>query len=75
MEVARLINANKEQAVCMLRDYHLPTDTANSIRHGSETVNCPADNLWQVFFDSLDKFTPDFMESRDQLVNQDREEL
>ncbi len=35
----------------------------------------PFHNPWQVFFDSLEKFSPDFMENREQYTNEKREDL
>lgn len=75
MNTVRLLNTEGGQTVCLPDNYQLPGNEAGIMRHGRAIIIFPVDNPWQGFFDSWDKFTPDFMENREQLPTETRENL
>ena len=72
METAKLQYTESGQTVCLPSGYSIPGNEAGIVRRGSAIVIFPMDTPWQGLFDSLGKFTPDFMSDREQLPLQGR---
>lgn len=63
------------QVILLPENCHLP-DTEFYIKQiGNTLVLLPIHNPWQILFDSLDQFSDDFMENREQLPLETRESL
>lgn len=66
MQVARLFRNGRSQAVRLPKEYQFAGKTVLVKRIGNAVVLLPPDSTWQVLVDSLDCFSADFMEKRDQ---------
>ena len=72
METAKLQYTESGQTVCLPSGYSIPGNEAGIVRRGNAIVIFPVDTPWQGLFDSLGKFTSDFMSDREQLPLQAR---
>jgi antitoxin VapB len=63
------------QAIRIPENFKINDDKVYVKRIGNALYLIPFHNPWQNLFESLDKFTPDFMEERNQSDNQTREEF
>jgi antitoxin VapB len=62
METAKLFQNGQSQAVRLPKKYRFPGDKVIIKRMGEAIVLLPYQNSWQTLFDSLDRFSDDFME-------------
>jgi antitoxin VapB len=72
-ETINIQNDSGAQAIRIPEDYKINDDKVYVKKIGNGLYLIPFHNPWQNLFESLDKFTPDFMEERDQPDNQIRE--
>ena len=75
METAKLFWNGRSQAVRLPKEYRFDGDCVFIKRAGNSVVLIPYREPWQSLFDSLDQFSDDFMEDREQPAQQDREYL
>lgn len=76
MKTAKLFQNGQSQAVRLPKEFRFEGDEVFIKKVGNATVLLPIEDPWQPLFNSLDKFTPDFMDIRDQPeAQQDREDL
>lgn len=62
MDTAKLFKNGRSQAVRLPKEYALPGNEVYVKRVNGIVMLIPKDkNPWQPFFDSLDKFSDDFM--------------
>lgn len=73
METAKLFQNGQSQAVRLPKEFRFAGDKVFIKRMGNAVVLLPYHNSWQPLFDSLDRFSSDFMERRDQPTQQIRE--
>jgi antitoxin VapB len=73
METAKLFQNGKSQAVRLPKKYRFPGDKVFIKRVGNAVVLLPYQNSWELLFDSLEQFSDDFMEDRQQPEQQTRE--
>ena len=66
-------NDSGMQAIRLPENYKINDDKVYVKRIGNAIYLIPFHNPWQNLFESLDKFTPDFMEERNQPEDQSRE--
>ncbi len=66
METAKLFMNGRSQAVRLPRDYRFEGTEVFIKRIGNAVLLIPTRASWQSLFDSLDQFSVDFMESREQ---------
>lgn len=75
MKTAKLFQNGQSQAVRLPKEFRFEGDEVIIRRSGNAVVLIPARHSWDVLVESLDKFSADFMESRDQPAQQTREDL
>lgn len=73
MNVTDIVQDGQNQVVRLPEEYSLKDDKAYIKKVGSAVVLIPYHAPWQSLFDSLDKFSVDFMENREQPPVQTRE--
>ena len=75
MKVAKLFKNGQSQAVRLPKEFRFEGTQVFIKRVGNAVLLLPEQDSWQLLFDSLGLFSDDFMESRDQPEQQEREEL
>jgi antitoxin VapB len=75
MDTAKLFTSGNSQAIRLPKAYRLPGKKVYLKRMGKGILILPEDSAWQPLFDSLSKFSPDFMADRHQPPQQHRPEL
>lgn len=73
MDKAKLFMNGRSQAVRLPKEYRFEGSEVMVTRLGSAVVLLPKEHGWNILFESLDGFTPDFMEERHQPPVQDRD--
>lgn len=75
MKTAKLFRNGRSQAVRLPKEFRFSGTEVFVKRVGNAVMLIPVQDSWQTLFDSLDQFSEDFMDSRDQPVHQVREDL
>lgn len=75
METARLFKNGQSQAVRLPKDFRFEGEKVFIKRVGNAVVLIPYHNSWETLFESLDQFSDDYMEVREQPPTQQRESL
>lgn len=75
METAKLFRNGRSQAVRLPKEFRFEGAEVFIKRVGKAIVLIPYREPWQTLFDSLDQFSDDFMETRNQPEQQAREGL
>ena len=75
MKVAKLFKNGQSQAVRLPKEFRFEGTQVFIKRVGNAVLLLPKQDSWQLLFDSLNQFSDDFMESREQPQQQNREEL
>ncbi|OGP54588.1 MAG: AbrB family transcriptional regulator [Deltaproteobacteria bacterium RBG_13_52_11] len=76
MDTAKLFANGRSQAVRLPKEYAFSGNEVYIKKVGGVVMLIPKDDPWKPFFDSLSKFTDDFMSTgRSQETRQDREPL
>ena len=73
MKTAKLFMNGRSQAVRLPKAYRFEGTQVFVKKVGSAILLIPYSEPWQTLFDSLDMFSDDFMETRDQPGQQVRE--
>lgn len=73
MDIAKLFLNGQSQAVRLPKEYRFQGDRVYLKRLGNAVVLLPYEAPWQTLLDSLDHFSPDFMQDREQPPLQERE--
>ncbi|MCW5881340.1 MAG: antitoxin [Anaerolineae bacterium] len=73
MEIARLFQNGKSQAVRLPKAFRFAGDRVFIKRVGNAVVLLPYEHGWDTLVESLERFSDDFMGERDQSPPQDRE--
>ncbi len=73
METARLFQNGQSQAVRLPKEFRFQGDKVYIKRMGNAVVLLPYHDSWQALFESLDHFSDDFMEQREQPTQPPRE--
>ena len=73
MKTAKLFRNGQSQAVRLPKEFRFKDDHVLIKKSGNVVVLIPAKGSWDVLVNSLDKFSPDFMEERKQPKIQKRE--
>jgi antitoxin VapB len=75
MQKAKLFANGRSQAVRLPREFRFQGEAVNIRRSGKAVVLFPADDSWDMLFDALERFTPDFLSGgRNQPQPRDRED-
>jgi antitoxin VapB len=75
MKTAKLFKNGGSQAVRLPKEFQFEGDIVYIKQLGNAVVLLPQIDPWQSLEDSLDQFSKDFMVSRDQPEQEDREDL
>ena len=75
MKVAKLFKNGQSQAVRLPKEFRFEGTQVYIKRVGNAVLLLPEQDSWQLLFDSLNQFSDDFMDSREQPQQQNREEL
>jgi antitoxin VapB len=75
MNVAEIVQDGKNQVVKLPEEFNLNDDKVYVNKVGSAVVLIPYHDPWRPLFDSLNKFSDDFMQERNQPETQIRENL
>ncbi len=75
METAKLFLNGKSQAVRLPKEFRFSGDKVFIKKMGDAVILLPYHNPWQPLVESLDMFSDDFMETRDQPPRQSRADL
>jgi antitoxin VapB len=74
MKVAKLFKNGQSQAVRLPKEFRFEGTQVFIKRVGNAVLLLPEQDSWQGLFDSLGLFSADFMESREQPEQQQRED-
>ena len=72
METAKLFQNGQSQAVRLPKKYRFDGDKVIIKRVGNAVVLLPCEDSWETLFESLEQFSDDFMEDRQQPKSQER---
>ncbi len=75
MRTAKLFKNGRSQAVRLPKEFRFDGTQVFVKKVGNMVVLIPEQDSWQTLFDSLEQFSDDFMESRNQPEQQVREGL
>ena len=75
MKVAKIFENGRSQAVRLPKEYRFNADEVNVNKIGDIIILIPKKSKWNSIVDSLDLFTDDFMNERNQSNNQERDNL
>ena len=75
MQTARIFTNGRSQAVRLPKEFRFSGDDVFIKKFGKMVILFPKDDPWAPLVDSLDQFTDDFMQSRDQPAQASREKL
>ena len=75
VQTAKLFKNGRSQAVRLPKEFRFDGDCVFIKKVGNSVVLIPYREPWQSLLESLDLFSDDFMENREQPVQQDRERL
>ena len=75
MKTAKLFRNGQSQAVRLPKEFRFEGDEVFIKRSGNVVVLIPATHSWDALFGSLDKFSADFMDERNQPEQPAREEI
>ena len=73
MDTAKLFANGRSQAVRLPKEYRFEGTEVFIKEVGNTVVLIPATYSWQSLMDSLDQFSDDFLENREQPEQQERE--
>lgn len=75
MNTAKVFKSGNSQAVRLPKEFNLDQNEVLIKKIGSMILLIPKDDPWQLLAESLEQFTPDFMQTRDQHPPEEREGL
>lgn len=75
MKIAKLFQNGQSQAVRLPKEFRFEGDEVYIKKMGELTVLLPMRNPWKPLLDSLQQFSDDFMDTRKQPKQQDREDI
>ena len=75
MRTAKLFKNGRSQAVRLPKEFWFDGTQVFTKKVGNMVVLIPEQGSWQTLFDSLEQFSDDFMETRNQPEQQVREGL
>jgi len=75
MKIAKLFQNGQSQAVRLPKEFRFEGDEVYIKKSGNVIILLPMKNPWSPLLNSLDKFSSDFMDTREQPDQQNREDL
>jgi antitoxin VapB len=73
MKTAKLFRNGQSQAVRLPKEFRLPGESVYIKKQGNAVILIPQINSWDALFESLDKFSDDYMSDREQPEHQERD--
>jgi antitoxin VapB len=73
MKTAKIFQNGQSQAVRLPKEFRFKDDHVYVKKSGNVVMLIPAKDSWESLFESLDKFSDDFMTDRKQPKSQTRE--
>ncbi len=73
MHTAKIFRNGKSQAVRLPKEYRFEGAEVYANKVGDAVILFPKENPWKPFFDSLSRFSEDFMTDRKQLPTEQRD--
>jgi antitoxin VapB len=74
MDTAKIFQNGKSQAIRLPKEYRFRGSKVYLKRMGNAVILIPEQDSWRSMIESLDRFTDDFMEERNQPPIQQRED-
>jgi antitoxin VapB len=75
MQTAKIFANGRSQAIRLPKDFRFSGEDVYINKIGNIVVLIPKDDPWSVLANSLDQFSDDFMDDRNQPLQDSREEL
>jgi antitoxin VapB len=75
MQTAKIFLNGRSQAVRLPKDFRLPGNDVFINKIGNIVILIPKDDPWASLISSLDQFSEDYMQTRDQPAQDPRESL
>lgn len=75
MKTAKLFQNGQSQAVRLPKEFRFEGKDVFIKKMGNAAILIPIKNAWEPLFNSLHKFSDDFMDSREQPEQQHREDM
>lgn len=75
MKTAKIFQNGQSQAVRLPKEFRFDGAEVFIKKSGNVVMLIPTSHSWDSLLGSLDKFSPDFMEERDQPPSQPREQV
>lgn len=75
MKIAKLFQNGQSQAVRLPKEFRFEGEEVFIKKVGKVTILLPIKNPWEPLMDSINKFSDDFMDTRDQPEQQKREDI
>ncbi len=75
MKTAKLFRNGQSQAVRLPKEFRFEGEEVQITKLGDGVLLLPTGHTWDTLFQSLEKFTDDFLESRSQPSSDDRANL
>lgn len=75
MQSAKIFTNGRSQAVRLPKEFRFSGNDVFIKKIGKMVVLIPKDDPWSILVNSLDQFTDDFMETREQPTQKAREKL
>ncbi len=75
MKRAKLFKNGQSQAVRLPKEFRFKGEEVYIKKSGNVTILIPLEKPWESLFDSLNKFSDDFMVTREQPEQQTREDI
>ncbi|HLB43025.1 MAG TPA: type II toxin-antitoxin system VapB family antitoxin [Gammaproteobacteria bacterium] len=75
MRIAKLFKNGQSQAVRLPKEFRFEGEEVFIKKVGKVTILLPIKNPWAPLLDSINKFSDDFMDTREQPTQQKREDI
>lgn len=75
MKIAKLFQNGQSQAVRLPKEFRFKGESVFIKKVGNAVILLPLKNPWKPLLESLDKFSDDFMATRNQPDIQEREDI
>ena len=75
MKTAKLFQNGQSQAVRLPKEFRFEGNDVFIKKMGNAAILIPTKNVWESLFNSLHKFSDDFMSDREQPEHQTREDI
>lgn len=75
MKIAKLFQNGQSQAVRLPKEFRFEGNSVFIKKVGNNVILIPKKHAWDQLFNSLNKFSDDFMDNREQPEQQHREDI